>query len=141
MSVCTELQNAVTALLQTKLECPVLARRDKELKNDIEAAVSKHGLCVWVMPPLPTHALQAEQPFVFFDGAEIRVRIMEETALNQTGTDVYDAAEAVAVALHWSNPGGILAHPLMLGARPVAVIEEKSGRTLEVIFEAQYQLS
>ena len=119
----------------------MIARREKELKSDVEAAAAQAGICVWVMPPLPTHALQAEQPFVFFDRAEIRVRIVEQPALNQTGADAYDLVDAVALALHWTNPGGILAHPLMLGEKPVARVEDKDERILEVIFEAQYQLN
>ena len=92
------------------------------------------------MPPLPKRALQAEQPFVFFDSAEVRVRIIEQPALNQTGADAYDLVDAVALALHWSNPGEMLAHPLMLAEQPVAVVADKEERVLEVIFEAQYQL-
>jgi len=69
------------------------------------------------------------------------VRIIEQPAVNQTGKDVYDLVDAVALALHWSNPGGMLAHPLMLAERPVEVVESKTERVMDVLFEAQYQLN
>ena len=151
MSASADLQTAITALLGAsgalRVAVPLVARRTKELGAEIEAAAANQGLCIYVMPPLPTGAEQ-EQPSVFFNRAEIRVRIIEQPALNSTGADAYDLLDDVAVALHWRPNGAgdapalgaILAHPLQLAARPVEMVEDPKFRIIDVIFEAVYGL-
>ncbi len=60
MSASADLQDAIIELLgqagALRVNVPVIARRTKELAREIEAAAANHGLCVWVMPPLPTSA-------------------------------------------------------------------------------------
>jgi hypothetical protein len=58
------------------------------------------------MPPLPTSALQGN-PFVFFDRAEVRVRILEKPAVNKTAADAYDLLDDVAAALQWQPHRGL----------------------------------
>jgi len=147
MSASSDLQTAIVELLgqpgALRVTVPLVARRTKELAADIEAAAANQGLCIFVMPPLPTSALQGN-PFVFFDKAEVRVRIVEQPAMNQTGADAYDLVDDVASALHWqpksegSQLGAILAHPLQLASRPCELIDDPQARIIEVIFEAVY---
>lgn len=149
MSASSDLQAAIIELLEQpgalRVDVPLVARRTKELTADIEAAAANKGLCIFVMPPLPTSALQGT-PFVFFDRAEVRVRIIEQPAMNQSGADAYDLVDDVANALHWqpksegAQLGAILAHPLQLASRPCAMIEDPQARIIEVIFEAVYGL-
>ena len=111
----------------------------------------QRGICIFVMPPLPTSAMQGV-PFVFFDGYEIRVRIIELPALNSSGADAYELIDAVSLALHWQNPDAMLAHPLELSRRPVEMVEgaasapgfEHDGkfiRIADVIFNAVLQIN
>lgn len=147
MSASADLQDAIIELLgqpgALRVNVPVVSRRTKELDKEIEAAAANKGLCIYVMPPLPTSALQGN-PFVFFDKAEIRVRIVEQPALNETGADAYDLVDDVANALHWQPRaegtalGAILAHPLQLATRPAEMIADPQARIIEVIFEAVY---
>jgi len=149
MSASSDLQAAIVELLSQpgalRVAVPLVARRTKELAGEIEAAAANKGLCVFVMPPLPTSALQGN-PFVFFDKAEIRVRIVEQPAMNQTGADAYDLVDDVANALHWQPRsedaalGAILAHPLQLASRPCEMIDDPQARIIEVVFEAIYGL-
>lgn len=144
MSASQDLQLACADLLKVGIigtsKLPLLARRQKEIVSDIEAAVASFGICIYVMPPFPTRAMQGV-PFVFFEGAELRVRILEYPDLNTSGADGYELIDAVAIALHWMNPGGILAHPLELASRPVEMVEDKEKRVIDIIFNATFQLN
>jgi len=120
---------------------PIIKRRDKELVSEIEMAANQFGICLHVMPPLPTHFLQGN-PFVFYDHAEIRVRILEFTQLNASGVDGYELLDAIGLALHWQTTlDGMLAHPLQLAARPQEMVEDKEKRIIDVVFDAQYQIN
>ncbi len=133
-SAADDLQAAVVAQLTAglSLPAPVLARRDHDLASDIASA--GHALRIQVQPPRPAGALQGV-PFVFFDRYEVRVRITEQPALN-TGPDAYDLIEDVALALHWQNPGGMLAHPLQLAPRCMSLTDSLTEREIDVIFNA-----
>jgi hypothetical protein len=147
MSASADLQSAVAELLAQpgalRVNVPIVSRRTLEIGAEVEAAAADKGLCLYVMPPLPTSALQGN-PFVFFDKAELRVRIVEQPAMNQTGADAYDLVDDVANALHWQPRaegtalGAILAHPLQLADRPTEMIADPQARIIEVIFEAVY---
>jgi hypothetical protein len=138
---------------------PIIRWRKKDVKSDMEATLAAQtGLCIFVPVPVPTSAMQGT-PFVFFDGFECRVQIIEIPAVNAEGAaDLYDMIEAVALALHWqpkdinSPLANILAHPLMLAARPVEVAEgivavpgfEHDGQSIraaDVIFNAVLQVN
>ena len=129
------------------------------MKSDMEATVAaQSGLCIFVPVPVPTSALQGA-PFVFFDGFECRVQIVEMPNVNSDGpVDLYDMIEYVALALHWqpksvdSPLAGILAHPLYLAQRPVETAEgivavpgfEHDGQVIrgaDVIFNAVLQIN
>jgi len=101
-----EVQAAIVAVLEIAgvmpvAEIPVLRRRPKEKESDIQAAIAKAKICVYVMPPDPTHALQGT-PFLFYDSYEIRLRIVEQTPINDTGTDAYEVSDSIAQALHYA---------------------------------------
>ena len=159
MNSSTDLQDAIARILEAPgvlgLSHPVVRRKEKDFKNDLLAneAVQK-GLCVFAMAPLPTSALEGV-PFVFFDGYEVRVRIVELPNINNTGVDAYGLIDKVATALHWqpkaegSPLAGMLAHPLELARRPVETAEammalpgtgfekdEHFVRVVDVIFNA-----
>lgn len=136
---------------------PIVPWRKKNAESDMEAiAAVQRGLCLFVPMPVPTHAMQGS-PSVFFDGYEVRVQIVELPALN-SGADLYDLIDEVALALHWqpksaeSPLAGMLAHPLYLAERPVEVAEgvvavpgfEKNGEAIrgaDVIFNAVLQIN
>jgi hypothetical protein len=149
MSASADLQDAIIELLgqpgALRVNIPLVARRTKDLAREIEAAAANHGLCIWVMPPLPTSALQGN-PFVFFDKAEIRIRVVEQPAMNDTGADAYDLIDDIANALQWqpkeegTKLGAILAHPLQLASRPCEMVEDPTYRFIDVVFEAAYGL-
>lgn len=123
-----------------RVTVPIVAYRKKELASEIEAATAKNGLCINVMPPLPTKALQ-EVPFVFFEEAEVVVRIIEQPAMNNLGADAYDLVDDVAAALQWQLLGGnILAHPLQLAPRPTDMAEDRKWRIIDVKFTAVFGL-
>jgi len=147
MSASADLQEAIEELLSApnamRVPVPLVKRREKDLANAIEAAAANQGLCIFVMPPLPTSALQ-NNPFVFFDKAELRVRIVERPAMNALPADAYDLVDDVANALHWqpresgTKLGAILAYPLQLSARPTQMVEDPATRIIDVIFDAVY---
>lgn len=141
MSASSDLHIAVLDLLAVGIptSVPVLRVRPKELAAAISEAVASKGACVHVLPPLPTRAMQGV-PFVFFEGAEIRVRVLEYPELNRTGLDAYEIADAIALSLHWKKPD-MCAHPIQLAERPVDMVEDQEKRILDVIFGVQYQIN
>jgi hypothetical protein len=162
MSASADIQSAIAALLEAPgalpVNAPVIKRREKEMASDLDAgAAVTNGLCIFVMPPVPTSALQGV-PFVFFDGYEVRVRIIELPQMNTTGADSYELIDAVALALHWqpktndSPLAGMLAHPLQIARRPVEMIEGTASaagmpydgkflRIADVVFNAVLQIN
>jgi hypothetical protein len=162
MNASADIQSAIAALLEAPgalpVAAPVLKRREKEMASDLDAgAAVTNGLCIFVMPPVPTSAVQGVS-FVFFDGYEVRVRIIELPQMNTTGADTYELIDAVALALHWQpkaqdNPlAGILAHPLQIARRPVEMIEGTASaagmpydgkflRVADVVFNAVLQIN
>lgn len=162
MSASADLQAAVAALLAAPgalpIEAPVIRRREKEMASDIDAGLAvQNGICLFVMPPVPTSAVQGVS-FVFFDGYEVRVRIIEMPQINTSGADTYELIEAVALALHWqpksqdSPLAQMLAHPLQLARRPVEMIEGSASapgfaydgnflRIADVVFNAVLQIN
>jgi len=144
MSASADLQSAIEALLAApgalRVNVPVVKRRTKQLAAEIEAAAANKGLCLYVMPPLPTGAEQ-DVPFVFFNRAEVRVRIIEQPAANTTGADAYDLVDDVATALQGQLIDGLLADILRLAARPTEMVEDPRYRIIDVLFNAVYQLN
>jgi len=156
MNSSTDLQEAIAKLLEKAgalpIAAPVVRRKEKDVTNDLEAGLAvQGGICVFAMRPLPTSALEGV-PFVFFDGYEVRVRIIEIPNINTSGADTYELIDAIALALHWTNPGNLLAQPLMLTRRPVEMVEgsasapgfEHDGKFLriaDVIFNAVLQIN
>lgn len=166
MSASADLQSAIADLLEAPgalpVSSPVLKRREKEMASDLDAghAVTT-GLCFFVMPPLPTSAVQGVS-FVFFDGYEVRVRIIELPQMNTTGADTYELIDAVALALHWQPKAAdsaaqkqlaaMLAHPLQIARRPVEMVEGTASaagmpydgkflRIADVVFNAVLQIN
>lgn len=162
MTSLIDLQNRLACILEMPgalpASVPVVRWRRKELESNAEATIAAmQGLAVFVAVPVPTSAMQGT-PFVFFDGFECRVQIVELPEMNRGGvSDLYEMIERIALALHWqpkaveSPLAGMLAHPLHLAARPVEMAEgvvdvpgfEGSGQTIrgaDVIFNAVLQL-
>ncbi len=129
MSASSDLQTAIVNLLSQpnalRVSVPIVARRPKDLASDIEAASASNGLCIWTMPPLPTSAMQGVQ-IVFFDKSEVRVRIVEQPAMNSLTADAYDLIDDVATALHWQPERGI-------NAAVQAVIQSQGVTTDEAL--------
>lgn len=163
MTAAADLQDRIARTLEAPgvlpVRLPIVRWRKKDMRSDMEATVAaQQGLCLFVPMPVPTSALLGT-PFVFFDGFECRVQIVEMPAVNSDGpVDLYDLIEIVALALHWqpksedSPLAGILAHPLHLASRPVEMAEgivavpgfEHDGQAIrgaDVIFNAALQLN
>jgi hypothetical protein len=98
MSASIDLQWAIEELLAApgalRVAVPVVRRRTKEIAAEIEAAAANAGLCIQVMPPLPVRVTEGAA-CVFVEAAEIRVRIVEQPAMNATGADAYDLVDDV----------------------------------------------
>jgi hypothetical protein len=144
MSASSDLQLAIEQLLAApnalRVAVPVVKRRTKEIGAEIEAAAANHGLCIYVMAPLPMQVTEGAA-VVFIEAAEIRVRIVEQPALNTTGADAYDLVDDVMTGLHWQPFAPILAHPLQLATKPAEMVEDPRTRIIDVIFHATYQLN
>jgi hypothetical protein len=125
------------------VDVPIVKRLEKELANNIAAAAANHGLCIYVMAALPAKTGTPGKKFIFFEGVDVRVRILEQPAINRFGINAYELAEEVQKGLHWVQPA-LLTHPLYVAAKP---LEEPPGamelggkliRVLDVIFNAAY---
>lgn len=163
MSASSDLQERIAQTLEGSgllpAGLPIVRWRRKDVKSDMEASLAaQQGRCIFVPMPVPTSAMQGT-PFVFFDGFECRVQIIEMPHVaNEGEADIYELIEAVALALHWqpkspdSPLAGMLAHPLYLAQRPVETAEglvavpgfEHDGqfiRAADVIFNAVLQIN
>jgi hypothetical protein len=159
MSASADLQSAICNLLRApgalRVNVPVLDRITGDQENDILAAAEKQtGLVVYVMPVVPKRADSMQGgDVVFFDAAEVIVRVIEQPRVNNAGAgaSAFDLMDDIIRALHWhgipgdgSDLGRILSHPLQLAPVPVeireGVIEESKEllRILDVIFNATY---
>lgn len=145
MSQFLEVQTAVAAALREWRGFPaqleILARREKEAASDIDAALGKFGICLYVMPPLPRSAVRTANDIVFFGSMELRVRVIEQPKLNVTETDAWDMMEQVILALQGTNPGKIFETPIGLLERPLQAVEDKTTRIFDVLFDAAFQLN
>lgn len=155
MSTSNVLQNLAIARLQQpgalRVAVPVLARLTEDYANEIDRADSMNkGLAVWVLPILPKRITQGIS-FVFYEAAELRVRIIEFPKLNTYGADAYDLMDDVSLALHFqgrpedeSSPfRAILSHPLYLSSvetieGPVPDLGGQIARAFDVVFTAVY---
>lgn len=159
MSASSDIQAAICALLRApnalRVNIPIVDRITGDMENDILAAAEKQtGLVIYVMPVLPKRADSMQGGnVVFFDAAEVIVRIIELARGNNTGATAFDLVEDIITALHWhgipgdgSDLGKILAHPLELAPAPLdikeGVIEESKEflRIIDVNFNATYGL-
>lgn len=139
MSAAADLQSAIAGLLEVEgalpVAAPVIRRREKEMASDIEAGLAvTEGLCLFAMPPVATSAMQGV-PFVFFDGYEVRVRIIELPQMNTTGADSYELIDAVALALHWQPHRGITE---AVTARMAAASEDQATALAWVQAQEEY---
>jgi len=145
MSRFTDIQTALADALRAHPEFPakltILARREKEVASDVEAALGKQGICLYVMPPMPKGAVRTDCAIVFFDSCELRLRVIEQPQLNLTELDAWDILEAIILALQGTNPGGIFAAPLNLMPRPIESVEDKTTRVFDVLFDGAFQLN
>jgi len=119
----------------------ILARREKEIVSDIDAALAKLGICLYVMPPMPKRATRTYNGIIFFESTELRIRVIEQPQINGLQFDAWDALEQVIIALQGINPGGIFAAPLGLMQHPVENVEDKTTRIFDVLFDAAFQLN
>lgn len=156
MSASSDLQSAICDLLRApnalRVNVPVLDRFPGNQENDVLAATDKQtGLCIYVMPLVEQQASSMQGgDVIFFDAAELRVRILEQPRVNPSGVTAFDLKDDIIAALHWQPKapgtalGAILAHPLQLARKPVELIEgilEESKQTLrilDVLFTATY---
>lgn len=146
MSASRDIRDAVAQLLEERLKYDVKVVRkddsgiDKNFETMIEEALEQFKICVFVLPPLPKRFMQGN-PFIFFESAQIRVRVVEFPLLHCADFDGYDVVEAIALALNWINPGQLLGHPMQLAQTPVEMVEDPEKRIFDVIFEFPYQLN
>jgi hypothetical protein len=144
MSASSDLQLALEQMLSApgalSAPIPIVQRRTKDLPNDIAAASANHGLCIYVMPPLPKHFIETDgQGPLFADRVEIRIRIVEQPALNRGKADAYDILDEVQIGLHGRLVEGIT--PIPLQALSSEEVSDEKVRIIDAIFNAVYQLN
>jgi hypothetical protein len=143
MTSLSQIPNACKALLDAFQGLPsleVLVRKSKEIENDISAVMDRIGVCIYVMPVLPRRVSEGAD-FIFFEEAEVRVRIIENTLVNDTGLDIYELMAQVALCLHGKNPGDLLADNLRLATTPIEGVEDPEAAVFDVLFTAAFQLN
>lgn len=115
----------------------VLGRRRGDIVSDIDSAVSALGSCVYVMPGLPLRFNAADTPYA--DLYELRVRCVENPALNTKSPDVFELVELVARRLYAHQFTAIQGiNPLYL-AENDPVREEDGGENL--VYDVRFHTS
>lgn len=116
-----------------------LERNEKTIENDIEAAVAQGTQpCVFVLPVKPLE-VQEGADFIFVRRAEVRVRVIANPTMNGSGMETAEIAAQARLALHGTNPGGLLADNLRLANPPVEEVEDPAAVVIDLIFRAAYE--
>lgn len=151
MSLSAQFQSALRDVLSTPgvlraPGLPIVARRTMEPAAEIEAAAAiAGGLCLFVLPPQPRKATY-HAPFVFFEEAEFRLRVIETPNANPTGHNAYELLDDIILALHGAPQAAgsplapLLAHPMQLAPHPITRMKEPGRRIVDALFTAAYQL-
>ncbi|HPA20755.1 MAG TPA: hypothetical protein PLU30_23610 [Verrucomicrobiae bacterium] len=120
----------------------VLAENLQDIESSIAEAIAKIGICAIVLTP------EGEQrspnlPKIFFDGIQVRVRIVELVAVNRsTGGTLQPAllaAEAAAWGLHHFNPAS--AGGAVMVFKRIARVDSESHLIYDAIFETKAGMS
>lgn len=117
----------------------IVARRPHERASEVERmAAIRSGLSVHVMQPLPRRATRGA-PFVYFEQAEFRVRIIQLVAMQISDLDAHSLVDDVCDALHYQRVPGFT-QPLKLAHRVTEMVEDENARVIDVILNGAYQL-
>jgi hypothetical protein len=137
-TVAKAIQNCGVASLEAGAEfagVPIIGRRKGTIVNDIEAAIAELGACIFVFPGLPVHFIDAMPPYA--DRYELRVRIIENPAINETLPDAFELVELVArrlFGLQFESIEGM--NPLVFAdGKPVADQENGERLIYDVLFQ------
>lgn len=121
------IQDAIVAFLKTipvLAGVPVIGRRKGNITNDIEAAVSAIGACIYVFPALPVD-VNPNLPGPYADKMEIRVRVIEAPSINTTLPDAYELTEFVLTFLNQKQLEGVDGlNPISCTSKPVEEIQD-----------------
>lgn len=139
LTVAKALQNCAVDWLEAGAEfqgVPIIGRRRTNIVNDIEAAIAELGACVFVFPGLPVHFLDTGAPTA--DRYQLRVRAIENPAVNTSLPDVFELVELVVRRLYGVDFEAIgLRNPLVFpaGGNAVAEVGDPERMIYDVLFE------
>jgi hypothetical protein len=138
-TVAKALQNCAVAWLEAGAEfsgVPIIGRRRSNIVNDIEAAIAELGACIFVHPGLPVHFIDAGTPVA--DRYQLRVRVIENPAINTALPDVFELVELVVRRLYGTDfPSIGVSNPLVFpqGGNAVAEVSDAERLIYDVLFE------
>lgn len=136
------LQEAITAYLSgladlqvdAVLAVPVLTRLEKNITNDIQAAVNSIGICVEVWPPLFDDVRQSANGF-FAESIITRLRIIDDPVVNETPFDSAAVMELLIYHLHLWDSGVSGITILCAATNPIRFIESPDAVILDLFFQ------
>ncbi len=139
LTIAKALQNCAVDWLQAGAEFqgePIIGRRRSNIVNDIESAVAELGACIFVFPGLPVSFLNTGAPTA--DRYQLRVRAIENPALNTSLPDVFELVELIVRRLYGKDFDAIgLRNPLVFpsGGNAVADVGDPERLIYDVLFE------
>lgn len=120
-------QDAVTTYLQGRTELslvPVIGRRRLNIISDIQAAITKAGVCIHVFPALPVK-LNSNNPGPYVDSLLVRVRAIEKPDINTRGPDCYEVVELLLRLLEGRHFTAVESlEPLYFDSNPVQLVDD-----------------
>lgn len=75
---------------------PIVGRRRKTVANDIEAALSALGACIYIFPGL-IRRVNKNAPGPYAESVQVRMRVIELPDFNKTLPDAYELSEMLLV--------------------------------------------
>ncbi len=143
LPLCLELQEAVVAALGARValrDVPIIGRRKTNIVADVEEAVNSiAGIALVVLVPLPVE-INPNSPGPYVEKMEIRVRVIENQAINETLPSAAECVEEILCALHHYTFPQKLAdfglNLLVAADRPVDEIPDNERVLFDVIFTA-----
>lgn len=141
LPLCIELQDAIVAVLGSRValrDVPKLARRKTNIVADIDEAVDQlGGIALVVLVPIPVEVNpNISGPLV--EKMELRVRVIENQALNADKPTAAECVEEILTALHhYVFPQKFADYGLQLltaSPRPVDEQPDDERQIYDVIF-------
>lgn len=144
MTTTSDIPNAILGLLKADNGLPsqleIIERKEKDIDNDIDAALGRLNAVVFILPVKPLRITEGAD-FIFFESAEVRLRMIINPTTTDLAMESSELSAKLRLALHGKNPGDLLADNIRLANPPLEEVEDPEVIIHDNIFLVSYHES